>query len=150
MAKLEAWITTPAQCLSNCNWNSRGIDAIIDVCAVHPAFQPCEYHAVDIKKTSENSASIQLLNCLALQEKDEYAFGWFAMLARGKTAGLEAIMKGIDPRARLAVRADEVMTWDIVIDDALTEMPDPLAVQIAKGTVLYQTKLDDHIQLLQM
>jgi hypothetical protein len=150
MAKLEAWITTPAQCLSSCNWNSRSIDAIIDVCAVHPAFQPCEYHAVDIKKTSENSASIQLLNCLALQEKDEYAFGWFAMLARGKTAGLEAIMKGIDPRARLAVRADEVITWDIIIDDALTEMPDPLAVQIAKGTVLYQTKLDDHIQLLQM
>jgi hypothetical protein len=35
------------------------------------------------------------------------------------------------------------------VDDVLTEAPDPLAVQIAKGTVLYQTKLEDHIQLLQ-
>ena len=126
-----------------------GIDAIIDVCAVHPAFQPCEYHAIEIKKTSAHSASIQLLDCPALTEKEAFSFGWFAMLARGKTAGLEAIMKGVDPRARLAARTETAMTWDIIIDEVLVEMPDPLAVQIAKGTVLYQTKLDDHIQLLQ-
>ncbi len=127
-----------------------GIDAIIDVCAVHPAFQPCEYHAIEIKKTAENSASIRLHDCPALQEKDEFAFGWFAALKRGQTAGLDAIMKGVDPRARLVARDGEKLTWDIVVDEVLTESPEPLAVQIAKGTVLYQTKLADHIQLLQV
>ena len=126
------------------------IDAIIDVCAVHPAFQPCEYHAIEIKKTAENSASIRLHDCPALQEKDEFAFGWFAALKRGQTAGLDAIMKGVDPRARLVARDGEKLTWDIVVDEVLTESPEPLAVQIAKGTVLYQTKLADHIQLLQV
>lgn len=127
-----------------------GIDAIIEVCAVHPAFQPCEYHAIAIEKTGAHSASIRLLDCPALQEKDEFAFGWFATVARGKTAGLEAIFKGVDPRARLVARAGDALAWDIVIDDVLTESPDPLAVQIAKGTVLYQTKLEDHVQLLQV
>ncbi|HSC76301.1 MAG TPA: hypothetical protein VLB90_08710 [Pseudomonadales bacterium] len=127
-----------------------GIDAIIDVCAIHPAFQPCEYHAIAIEKTGANSASFQLLDCAALHEKEELSLGWFAALQRGQTAGLEAIMKGVDPRARLVARDADILAWDIVIDDVLTESADPLAVQIAKGTVLYQTKLEDHIQLLQM
>jgi hypothetical protein len=125
-----------------------GIDAIIDVCAVHPAFQPCEYHAIKIEKTGANSASFQLQDCPALQENAEYSFGWFAALQRGQTAGLEAIMKGVDPRARLVSHDNN--RWDIVVDDVLTESPEPLAVQIAKGTVLYQTKLEDHIPLLQV
>lgn len=136
-----------------CNWlgcKEGGIDAIINVCAVHPAFQPCEYHAIEITKTGSNSASICLLDCPALQEKEEFSFGWFATLARGQTAGLEAILKGVDPRARLVNREADKLTWDIVVDDVLVESPDPLAVQIAKGTVLYQTKLEDHIQLLQV
>jgi len=127
-----------------------GIDAIIDVCAVHPAFQPYEYHAIAIEKTGAHSASLKLLECAALHEEETLSLGWFAALQRGQTAGLEAILKGVDPRARLVTRDDDAMTWDIVIDAVLAESPDPLAVQIAKGTVLYQTKLEDHIQLLQM
>lgn len=127
-----------------------GIDAIIDVCAVHPAFQPCEYHAIAIEKTGSNSASFKLLDCPALQEKAALSLGWFAALQRGQTAGLEAILKGVEPRARLIARDTDKLVWDIVVDEVLVESPDPLAVQIAKGTVLYQTKLEDHIQLLQM
>jgi hypothetical protein len=126
-----------------------GIDSIIEVCAVHPAFQPCEYHAIDIKKTGTHSAAIQILDCSALQENEGFGVGWFAALSRGQIAGLEAIMKGVDSRARLVSREGETMTWDIVLDEALAEATEPLAVQIAKGTVLYQTKLEDHIQLLQ-
>lgn len=154
-AVAEFQMTGSGWVMSNrlCNWlgcKDGGIDAIINVCAVHPAFQPCEYHAIDIKKTGSNSASIRLLDCPALQENEQFSFGWFATLARGKTAGLEAIVKGVDPRARLVARDGETLSWDIVVDAVLTESPDPLAVQIAKGTVLYQTKLEDHVQLLQM
>lgn len=127
-----------------------GIDAIMDVCAIHPAFQPCEYHAIAIEKTGNNSASISLLDCLALQENPAFAVGWFAALQRGQTAGLEAILKGVDPRAQLVARGGDTLMWDIVIDDVLAETPEPLAVQIAKGTVLYQTKLENHLQLLQV
>jgi hypothetical protein len=127
-----------------------GIDAIIDVCAIHPAFQPCEYHAIAIEKTGNNAASISLRDCLALQENPAFAVGWFAALQRGQTAGLEAILKGVDPRAQLMARGGDTLTWDIVVDDVLTETPEPLAVQIAKGTVLYQTKLENHLQLLQV
>jgi len=127
-----------------------GIDAIIDVCAIHPAFQPCEYHAFEIEKTGASSASIRIRECSALHEKAELSLGWFAALQRGQTAGLEAIMKGVDPRAQLVARDGDAMSWDIIVDEILVESPDPLAVQIAKGTVLYQTKLEDHIQLLQI
>jgi hypothetical protein len=134
------------------NWlgiEGGGIDAIIDVLAIHPAFQPCEYHAIDIEKTGENSASFKLLDCAALHEKEALSLGWFVALQRGQTAGLDAIVKGVDPRAAL-IPGDAPMSWTIVVDETATVGDEPLAVQIAKGTVLYQTKLEDHVQLLQV
>ena len=64
--------------------------------------------------------------------------------------GLDSLVRGVDPRARI-VRSDKSsLAWEIVIDDTERSEDEPLSVQIAKGTVLYQTRLKDHIQLLQM
>ena len=41
------------------------------------------------------------------------------------------------------------MAWDVAIDASSSAVEEPLAVQIAKGTVLYQTRFEDHIPLLQ-
>ncbi|HQQ63749.1 MAG TPA: hypothetical protein PLF22_09265 [Pseudomonadales bacterium] len=127
-----------------------GIDAIIAVMEIHPAFQPCEYHAIDIQKTGASTAVFTLRDCPALEEAEDKSFGWFAMLARGHVAGLEAIAKGVDSRARVIPRSGDNRTWEIVVDAIATESPEPLAVQIAKGTVLYQTRLENYIPLLQV
>jgi hypothetical protein len=37
-----------------------------------------------------------------------------------------------------------------VVDESAAIGDEPLAVQIAKGTVLYQTKLEDRVSLLQL
>lgn len=135
--RLKRWLNT----------DNTDIDTLIQVLAVHPAFQPAAYHALRVKKISANSASLQFADCPALHEPDGLNVGWFPLLQQGQTAGLEAILKGINPRACL--RADnDAQTWTVSLDGELST--EPLPVQIAKGTVLYQTKLEDRLQLLQL
>ncbi len=124
------------------------IDTMIEVLSVHPAFQPCEYHAFSIQKTSANNAEIHIADCIALHEAEDWALGWYSLLPQGKTAGLEAIIHGINPQATLTA-GNSPLHWIINIDNTAPSVSDPLPVQIAKGTVLYQTKLEDHIPLLQ-
>ncbi len=133
------------------NWlgiTGNGIDAILSVLAVHPAFQPAEYHGITAEKTGANSARITIPDCTALNEAKGFDLGWYSLLPLGKTAGLEAILKGVNPRAQLQA-TEAALSWNIVIDENATIGDEPLAVQIAKGTVLYQTKLENHIPLLQ-
>jgi len=124
-----------------------GIDGIIAVLHIHPAFQPREYSAVRLTRLDESRALFELLDCPAGEEGMPY--GWRALLARGMCGGLEALVKGVDPRARI-VRSDQsLLAWEIIIDEVDRAEAEPLAVQVAKGTVLYQTRLKEHIQLLQ-
>jgi hypothetical protein len=131
-----------------------GIDAIIAVLNVHPVFQPRPYWEVTLTRIDEDRALLELQDCPALQEALPY--GWHALLARGHWGGLEGMVKGVNPRARIVPVGGDRLAWEIVIDDNEGKSesegaPDePLAVQIAKGTVLYQTKLKDHISLLQL
>lgn len=126
-----------------------GIDTVLAVLAVHPAFQPAEYHGLLIEKTGDHSARLTIPDCTALHETQGFELGWYSALQRGQTAGLTAILQGAEPRARLQPRT-EPLSWDIVIDDNATVGEEPLAVQIAKGTVLYHTQLEDHVPLLQL
>lgn len=128
---------------------SRGIDNLIRVLEVHPAFQPMEYHHLSIKKTGTHTAELQIADCAALHESPAQNLGWYSLLPLAKTAGLEGIIKGIDPRASLTT-SNAAMHWHITIDENAEVAPEPLPVQIAKGTVLYQTQLEDHISLLQI
>jgi hypothetical protein len=125
-----------------------GIDNLIRVLEVHPAFQPAEYHHLAIKKTGAHTAELQIADCAALHESPTQNLGWYSLLPLAKTAGLEGIIKGIDPRASLTT-GNATMHWHIAIDENAEAAPEPLPVQIAKGTVLYQTQLENHIPLLQ-
>jgi hypothetical protein len=130
--------------------DSGGIDNILRVLAVHPAFQPQEYHGITMQKIDTNTAHLHIAaDCLALQEQAELNLGWYTLLPLGKTAGLEGILKGVDARATL-VASHSPLQWTISVDEQASLNPEPLAVQIAKGTVLYQTQLVDHIPLLQL
>ncbi len=134
-----------------CRWldcNDGGIDAVIKVLAIHPAFQPCEYQQINIEKIDERRATLELLDGPALQEGD--AASWFGLLQEGHTAGLDALVQGVDPRARCVRSDDSKLVWEIVIDPSAEPAEEPLPVLVAKSTVLYQTRLKDHLQLLQL
>jgi hypothetical protein len=125
-----------------------GIDGIVAVLHIHPAFQPREYSAVKLTRLDENRALFELLDCPAGEE--ELPYGWHTLLVRGMCGGLEGLVRGVDPRARI-VRSDQSrLAWEIIIDEVERTEEESLSVQIAKGTVLYQTRLKDYIQLLQV
>jgi hypothetical protein len=125
-----------------------GIDGIIAVLRIHPAFQPREYSAIKLNKLDENRALFELLDCPADDENMPY--GWHALLQRGLCGGLEGLVRGVDSRARIVRSTDSRLAWEIIIDEVDRAEAEPLSVQIAKGTVLYQTRLKDYIQLLQV
>jgi hypothetical protein len=77
-------------------------------------------------------------------------YGWFGLLQSGKSSGLEALIEGIEPGAKLAPVEGTDLTWDIVIQAPPDLAEEPLPVQVAKSTVLYQTQFEDHIPLLQI
>jgi len=124
-----------------------GIDAIERVLGVHPALRPRAYWSVEFERLSDHRARLRILDCPARRET--MPCGWQALLARGTYGGLEALVRGVDKRARLAASDDEPWTWDIHLDDDAPVDEEPLAVQVARGTVLYRTRLEDHIQLLE-
>ena len=125
-----------------------GIDGIVAVLNIHPAFQPCEYWSVQLTRLSPHSVLFELLECPAAEEALPY--GWCALLARGMVGGLDGLVKGVDRRARILQRDSARLAWEISIDESGSAIEEPLAVQVAKGTVLYQTRLKDYIQLLQV
>ena len=124
-----------------------GIDRIVDILAIHPAFQPAEYISLSVEKTADNAARLSLSPCPAGDEMEGY--GWFGLLKKGKTEGLEALVKGIDRKATLQRVEADGLVWDITIDAAASVGEDPLPVQVAKGTVMYQTRFEDRIQMLE-
>jgi hypothetical protein len=128
--------------------DGEGIDDVIAVLQVHPAFQPCEYWSIQLTRLDGKRALFELLDCPASAE--DLPYGWHALLARGMTGGLEGIVKGVDARAQIVPSEQSSLAWEIIIDGPDAPLEEMLSVQIAKGTVLYQTKLQDHIQLLQL
>jgi hypothetical protein len=125
-----------------------GIDAIIDVLSVHPLFQPLEYQSIGIRKVDERTATVELQRSPA-QEDHEF-LSWLSLLDMGFSDGLAALVQGVDRRARCQPTAPGVSQWKIEVAAEIDAAPEPLAVQIAKGTVLYQTRFEDRVQLLEV
>ncbi len=124
-----------------------GLDAIARVLDLHPALQPREYIDVDISHDAAGALRIALHDCPAAHE--EQPLGWFPLVQDGGEApALEALVQGVDRRARLVPVAGETAAWEVQL--AAAPADEPLAVQIAKGTVLYGTQLENHIQLLEV
>lgn len=129
-------------------YGSGGIDAVIAVLGVHPVFQPQEYQDIRIEKLSDNSASIELNSSPALE--DNAFIGVINLLEMGFTEGLDALVKGVDAGARCTQPDPGKNKWLVEIVSGSEQPEDPLPVQIAKGTVLYQTQFENRIQLLQL
>tara|TARA_R110000823_G_scaffold305166_3_gene427098 strand:+ start:25091 stop:26350 length:1260 start_codon:yes stop_codon:yes gene_type:complete len=125
-----------------------GIDGILTVLGVHPLFQPQDYQPMVLEKHDDSHATLRLLPGIA--SEDNAQLGWQTLLQTGFGEGLEAIAKGVDPRARVAQDSTDEATWHISIDSSAAASEEPLAVQIAKGTVLYQKVFSNHVQLLQV
>ena len=88
---------------------------------LHPAFQPREYCDVTIEMT-DDGARISIADCPALREREP--LGWFPLLQEGGAApALEAIVQGVDPRARLRPAADNPVAWNIDIGESAAPAP---------------------------
>jgi hypothetical protein len=125
-----------------------GIDAIVEVLRIHPTFQPDEYFGLVVEKRDDVSARLSFAPSIA--DREPQALGWYPLLRAGETEGLEAIVKGVDPRATIAPVAGQDMSWDVVLKAAAEPEEVPLAVQIARVTVLYKTALENHLQLIEL
>ncbi len=123
-----------------------GVDAIARVLRIHPAFKPDEYFNMAVTEVGDR-LRITLGDCPAACE--ERPLGWYPLLRLGgEVPGLEALVQGVDPRARLVPAPGGEAAWDILIGEMRVE--EPMAVQIAKGTLAYRTQLQNHIQLLEV
>ncbi|MEM8498595.1 MAG: hypothetical protein AAF542_11275 [Pseudomonadota bacterium] len=121
-----------------------GIDAILSIINIHPAFLPAEYSSVEVRKTGPRSANFKLNPCAAYDDRD--VNGWFNLLMSGRDEGLIALVQGVDNRASVSP-TDNALEWQITIEPIQAVEP-PIAVQVAKGTPLYSFKLENHIELL--
>lgn len=123
-----------------------GIEEIIGVLKVHPTFNPTEYIDCQVEKIDARSMRVALKAGPALAENQ--SLGWFPLLKRGVATGLESMIQGVNHTARLMPDDSNPLCWIVSIGEAGEALDDPLPVQIAKGTVLYKTTLENHIPLL--
>jgi hypothetical protein len=102
------------------------VDDVLRVIQVHPAFIP-EYAPITME--SEGAAARLRLDpdAPALHEGDDGS--WFALLASGDTALLDAIVKGVNPAASIA--ASGPLEWDLTMEPG-AEVTEPDAVAIGR------------------
>ena len=123
-----------------------GIDAILEVLELHPAFQPGEYMALELHRAGPDTVRIAFPDCPAALEP--LPRGWYPLIVARASAGLASLVQGVDPRAILTVLPGDYPAWEISLVEEAAE--ETLAVQVARGTVLYRTQLESHIQLLEL
>ncbi len=105
-----------------------GLDGIVRALQVHPAFPP-DYAPVHVEVADEHHARISLPpDCPALTEGDHAS--WFALLGSGETRPLDALVKGIDRRARAEPAGP--LAWDVVVEPAAAPVEDPDAVALTR------------------
>lgn len=132
-----------------CRWlglEGNGLDDIAQVLSLHPWLRPSEYLACEIT-AGDDGLQLAFGDCPAAHEQTPY--GVYQLLASGRDAGLESLVRGVDNRATLSRVEGKNMAWRVHLDEKGLEREEPLAVQIAKGTLAYTTQLEDHITLLQ-
>ncbi|MEZ5567209.1 MAG: hypothetical protein R3E54_02445 [Halioglobus sp.] len=143
----SGWVT--AERLARwAGFDAGGIEAVLAVLRVHPLFQPQAYQPFAVEHQDAGRLSLRLLPGIA--DNDHTQLGWQTLLQGGFGAGLEAITRGVDPRAVVSRDAGDPHSWHIQLADSDASGELPLSVQIAKGTVLYQKVFDDHLPLLQV
>jgi hypothetical protein len=114
--------------------DGRGIEGILAVLALHPAFVP-GYAPIDVAATGDGRGRLELLDAPALHEGD--AYGWHGLLSDAPHPALDAMVRAIDPRARCvptAPRAGGRLAWDVVVDAAAEPAEPPVEVGMVAGT----------------
>ncbi|MGB1140013.1 MAG: hypothetical protein ACPG1A_03875, partial [Halioglobus sp.] len=142
----SAWPISERLCRS-LGLSGGGLDAIVCVLSVHPWLCPEEYLACRIDRAEDESVLLAFDAGPAASEESPY--GLYQLLASGRDAGLEALVRGIDPRAVVIPVEGQAMAWRITLEEGAELRDEPLSVQIAKGTLAYSTQFHDHIALLQ-
>jgi hypothetical protein len=112
-----------------------GIDAILAMLRLHPAFLP-GYGGVGLRRDGQQGR-IWLEECDAVREGDSYS--WSALLAAGPHPALDAMVQAVNPRARCVPAPPagrERLAWHVVIDPAAApaECPPEVMMVAATGT----------------
>jgi hypothetical protein len=105
-----------------------GIDGIVRALPFHPAFPP-DYAPLRVDVTDDARVRISLpADCPAVTEGDHAS--WFALLAAGELGPLDALVKGVDRRAR--VEPAGPLAWDVVVDPAAAPADETDAVALTR------------------
>jgi len=110
-----------------------GIAAVTDLLRIHPCLPPGTAVRASMG-TSSRRADVELGVPAALG--GEEAPGWIGLLARGERSGLEAMVGGIDPRARVGAvtgsPGSETLRFEIDVDPAREAASPPPEAQIIR------------------
>jgi hypothetical protein len=101
--------------------------SLVKVLELHPAFHPREY--VDVRVSPD--LEISLHDCAGIGDRP--GLSWAELLASGETGPLDAIVQGLDARARCIPRepsSSALRVWDIEISS--TDAPEKPEVSVAK------------------
>ena len=115
-----------------------GLDGIETILWLHPAFLPHEYQPIAIDRR-DDTLTLCLLDGPAATDND--GASWSSLLRNGRTAGLDAIVQGVDRHAAIVpIEGAAGPTWTITIDpDApAATIPDWAAIGHISGASTFQ------------
>lgn len=102
--------------------------SLLRVVQLHPAFPP-GYAPFELTVVDDQRARIAFDPAgPAFNEGD--GASWFALLDMGEHEPLDALVRGVNPRASVAPAGS--LTWDVVLDPAAAPAPEPDPVAIAR------------------
>jgi hypothetical protein len=115
-------------------------DDLAAVLPLHPAFLP-GYVDVRVERVGAGRVRLAVHDCDALREADPYS--WFALLDVEPHPALDAMVQGVDPRARCVAVAPERgarRAWDVVTDAGAAPAEDrpEIAMVAATGTASFR------------
>ncbi len=97
-----------------------GIEMLL---SLHPAFQPREYQPVAVVRAEEG---IELCLPDSPASDDPRHASWSGLLREGRTAGLDALVQGMNRRAVVTpVEGAAEPTWTVSVDDSREPAPTP-------------------------
>lgn len=134
-----------------------GIDAIAQVLAIHPVFQPMQYSGVQLNRLDSKTLALDIHKGPGLDEINQYSA--LKLMCAGKDEGLLALLKGIDPTAacyrELACPESDVdglevnCRWLITVGSELEE-DEPMAVKIGRGAIATNFDFTDQPDIIRM
>jgi hypothetical protein len=111
-----------------------GIDTVLKVLQLHPAFLP-GYADAALERVAPERGRLSIGDCEALREGD--AFSWFALLDAAPHPALDAMVQAVNRQARcvpVAATGSARFAWDVVIDSDGAPAPERPEVSMVANT----------------